>query len=480
MERISKSSADGFSEFWKREMGFSQPRNFTRRISSSEALVKRLDLYGRLNGHQGCVNSVEFNSTGDFLVSGSDDRQVMLWNWATKTLRLSYPSGHLDNVFQARIMPFTDDCKIVSAAADGQVRLGQLSENGQVETKRLGKHQGRVHKLAVEPGSPYIFYSSGKDGFVQHFDLRSNHATKLFCCSSFTENNKQSSRSLRLNAIVIDPRNPNYFTLGGSDVYARVYDIRKCQLDASSKQDIPINTFCPRHLIETYDVHITALDYSNTSELLVSYNDELIYLFQKNMGLGPLPLPVPHEELQKLEGAQVYSGHRNSQTVKGVSFFGPNDEYILSGSDCGHIFIWKKRGAKLVRLMVGDRHIVNQLEPHPHIPVLATCGIEKNIKLWAPMSHDILPLPHNVEEIIESNRRGREDHSQVTLTPDVIMHVLRLHRRQALAYIERRYNRADIESDDEDEGAAYLLGFSDSDVSSEESVTGDSRECNIS
>ncbi|XAR60486.1 hypothetical protein NMG60_11033893 [Bertholletia excelsa] len=472
MDTIYRDSRYGFVEIFRREMGASQPRTFTRRISASEVFVKQLDLYGKLNGHGGCVNTIQFNSSGDRLVSGSDDQKVIFWNWATKTSQLSYFSGHHDNIFQVRIMPITDDRKIVTSAADGQVRLGQVLENGTVETKRLGKHQGRVHNLAVEPGSPYVFYSCGEDGFVQHYDLRSNSARKLFCCSSFTDN-KQSSSSIRLNAIVIDQRNPNYFAVGGSDEYARIYDIRKYQCDASSDLDTPVNTFCPRHLIELHDVHITALAYSNTSELLVSYNDELIYLFQKNMGIGPSPLSVPHEELEKLEEPQVYSGHRNAQTVKGVSFFGPHDEYVMSGSDCGHIFIWKKKGAKLVRLMVGDRRIVNQLEPHPYMPVIATSGIEKTIKIWAPVSSDGLPLPDNVQEILESNRRGREDHSHVTLTPDVVMHVLRLHRRQALAYVERRNNRSDVESDEEDDDA-YVLRFSGDDEE------GNPQECNVS
>lgn len=351
------------------------------------------------------------------------------------------------------------------------VRSGLVSYQKMVTWKRKGWVDTKVVYTSLLWSQEVPTY------FIVVFDLRSNSSTKLFCCSSFTENNQQSSSSIRLNAIVIDPRNPNYFALGGSDEYTRVYDIRKYQLDASTNLDKPINTFCPHHLIETRDVHITGLAYSNMSELLVSYNDELIYLFQKSMGLGPVPLSVSREDLNKLEEPHVYSGHRNSQTVKGVSFFGPNDEYILSGSNCGHIFIWKKKGAKLVRLMVGDRHIVNHLEPHPYLPVLATCGIEKNVKLWAPMSNDVVPQPQDVEDIMESNRQGREDHSRVTLTPDVIMHVLRLHRRQALAYIERRYNRADIESDEEDEPGAYFSGFSDVDLSSEEGATG---ECNIS
>ncbi|KAI7994847.1 DDB1- and CUL4-associated factor 8 [Camellia lanceoleosa] len=144
--------------------------------------------------------------------------------------------------------------------------------------------------------------------------------------------------SQKTSNIVIDPRNPNYFAVRDSDEYARVYDTRKYQLDAR-----PVNTFCPRHLIETHDVHITGLAYSHSSELLVSYNDELIYLFQKNMGIGISPLLIPHEDLQKLEEPLAYEGHRNSHTIKGVSFFGPHDEYVMSGSDCGRVYIYGRR-----------------------------------------------------------------------------------------------------------------------------------------
>ncbi|OIT03857.1 hypothetical protein A4A49_51577 [Nicotiana attenuata] len=66
-------------------------------------MVKRLDLYGKL--------------------TGSDDRRVILWDCATRTSKLSYPSGHVDNIFQAKFMPFTDDRKIVTVSADAQILL---------------------------------------------------------------------------------------------------------------------------------------------------------------------------------------------------------------------------------------------------------------------------------------------------------------------------------------------------------------------
>lgn len=478
MEARSKLSHGGFTEIWQREIGLSQSTSFTRRIAGSQVILKQIDLYGKLNGHNGCVNTVSFNSTGDLLVSGSDDTDVIFWNWTAKSKKFSYPSGHVGNIFQAKFMPFTDDRTVVTSAADGQVRLGEVLENGKVNTKNLGQHEGGVHSLAVEPGSPHVFYSCGEDAFVQHFDLRSHSPTKLFWCSRLTKN-KRPRGSIRLNAMAIDPRNPNYFAVGGYDGYARVYDIRNYQSDASSSSDRPVNTFCPPHLVGTDCIHITGLAYSKTSELLVSYNDELIYLFEKNMGLGPNPSSIPPDDLQKLDNPQVYTGHRNSRTVKGVFFFGPNDEFVMSGSDCGHIFIWEKKGGKLLRLMVGDKSIVNCLESHPHLPVIATSGIERNIKLWAPMGNGCLSLPANVKWITEANRQGREDSSVITLTPDVIMHVLRRHRRNHLGYFERTVPNSDPESD-EDATEAYVVGLVDADVSSEEGVTSDPRECNIS
>lgn len=53
----------------------------------------------------------------------------------------------------------------------GQVRFGTMLQDGTVSTKKLARHRGRAHKLALEPGSPRIFYSCGEDGVVQQVSL---------------------------------------------------------------------------------------------------------------------------------------------------------------------------------------------------------------------------------------------------------------------------------------------------------------------
>ncbi|XP_004295991.1 PREDICTED: DDB1- and CUL4-associated factor 8-like [Fragaria vesca subsp. vesca] len=369
-------------------------------------IVMQLDLYAELKGHNDHVSSMEFNSSGDLLVSGAYDNQVIFWNWETKTRRLSYDPGNLKNVQQAKIMPLTNDRRIVTACGDGQVRLGEVLEDGQVHTKRLVSHRGAVHKLAVEPGNPNIIYSCGDYSFVQHFDLRSNSATKLFSCTRLIRGEPHPG-TLDLYQMVFDPSNLNYFCLGGNDAYARVYDIRKCWQDRSSSLVKPVNTFRPAHLIYPHHFMITGLAYSNSSELLVSYSDELIYLFQKHMGLSP-PLFQP-EDMEEVDKPAQFVGHRNGNICR-VNFFGPNDEYVLSGSYCGHIFIWKKNGGELVCVMTGDSLDVYDIQPHPHNPVIATCGSENNLKLWAPVANDdASPLPDDIAEIMESNRQARID-----------------------------------------------------------------------
>ena len=117
--------------------------------------------------------------------------------------------------------------------------------------------------------------------FPLQFDLRSDSATKLFTCYSFLNDR----RRVRLNSIAIDPQNPYYFSIGGSDEYVRLYDMRRFQLDDSRNINQPVDTFCPKHLVKGGKVHITGIAYSYAREILVSYNDELVYLFQSNMGL---------------------------------------------------------------------------------------------------------------------------------------------------------------------------------------------------
>ncbi|KAH6620124.1 WD and tetratricopeptide repeat-containing protein [Boeremia exigua] len=91
-------------------------------------------------------------------------------------------------------------------------------------------------------------------------------------------------------------------------------------------------------------------------------------------------LCVPH--------MRVYTGHCNVKTVKDVNFFGLQDEYVVSGSDCGNVFVWDRKTAQLVNILEGDGEVVNVVQGHPYEPTLAVSGIDHTIKIFSPDIRD--------------------------------------------------------------------------------------------
>ncbi|KAH8431827.1 WD repeat-containing protein [Aspergillus melleus] len=80
---------------------------------------------------------------------------------------------------------------------------------------------------------------------------------------------------------------------------------------------------------------------------------------------------------------RVYRGHCNIKTVKDVNYFGLNDEYVVSGSDSGHLFIWDRKSSKLVNILEADSEVVNVVQGHPYEPTIAASGIDNTIKIFS-------------------------------------------------------------------------------------------------
>lgn len=200
-----------------RHFGFETPRKYINKGISSLDLVRKMKLSHNLNHHDGCVNSLNFNRIGTLLVSGSDDYQVCMWDWARKNIVLTFDSGHKSNVFQTKFVPFTGDSQIVTCARDGQVRLALISSSGNhIGTKKLAKHSDSCHKLAIENDSCNLFLSCGEDGVVFEIDLRQQSPAKILTVKHPNRNYK-----LPLYSICSNPFDTYQFIVSGKDQYVR-------------------------------------------------------------------------------------------------------------------------------------------------------------------------------------------------------------------------------------------------------------------
>lgn len=61
-------------------------------------------------------------------------------------------------------------------------------------------------------------------------------------------------------------------------------------------------------------------------------------------------------------------------------------QFIVAGSDDGLFFVWDKKTENNLLILRGDSSIVNCLQPHPSEFMLATSGIDNEVKLWSPLS----------------------------------------------------------------------------------------------
>ncbi|EDO29936.1 predicted protein [Nematostella vectensis] len=106
--------------------------------------------------------------------------------------------------------------------------------------------------------------------------------------------------------------------------------------------------------------------------------------------------------------SQRYCGHCNTTTdIKEANFFGDNGQYIVAGSDDGSFFMWDRNTTNLIRVLKGDDSIVNCLQPHPSVCILATSGIDPVIRLWSPRPVDGSGDTRKVDELEAAARANQ-------------------------------------------------------------------------
>lgn len=83
-------------------------------LQGHASFVTRLACESVLEGHRGCVNHLRWNRNGKLLASGSDDHQVIVWDYATRKKREAIQTGHTGNIFAVCFVPETNDHIIAS------------------------------------------------------------------------------------------------------------------------------------------------------------------------------------------------------------------------------------------------------------------------------------------------------------------------------------------------------------------------------
>uniref|UniRef100_A0A3P9JR28 Ddb1 and cul4 associated factor 6 n=1 Tax=Oryzias latipes TaxID=8090 RepID=A0A3P9JR28_ORYLA len=265
----------------KRLIGYNEPNTIRTNYLGRREFVQRLKLESTLNVHDGCVNTISWNETGEYILSGSDDTFLVITNPYNKKVKTSIRSGHRANIFSAKFMPHTNDQEIISCSGDGIIYYTHTEKSPEHNRQcQFTCHYGTAYEIMTVPNDPCTFLSCGEDGTVRWFDLRmKTSCTKEDCKDDILINCRRAATSISISPLV-----PYYLAVGCSDSSVRIYDRRMLGTRATGNYTGRGTTgmcvrFVPAHL-SNKSCRVTSLCYSEDGqEVLVSYSSDYIYLF---------------------------------------------------------------------------------------------------------------------------------------------------------------------------------------------------------
>nr|XP_046219542.1 DDB1- and CUL4-associated factor 6-like isoform X4 [Oncorhynchus gorbuscha] len=265
----------------KRSIGYNEPNAVRINYLGRREFVQRLKLEATLNVHDGCVNTISWNDTGEYILSGSDDTNLVITNPYNRKVKATIRSGHRANIFSAKFMPQTSDQQIISCSGDGIIYYTHTEKSPDINRQcQFTCHYGTAYEIMTVPNDPYTFLSCGEDGTVRWFDLRmKTSCTKEDCKDDILINCRRAATSISICPLV-----PYYLAVGCSDSSVRIYDRRMLGTRATGNYMGRGTTgmcvrFVPTHLSNKL-CRVTSLCYSGDGqEVLVSYSSDYIYLF---------------------------------------------------------------------------------------------------------------------------------------------------------------------------------------------------------
>jgi hypothetical protein len=326
-------------------------------------------------------------------------------------LLASVSSGHQSNVFHATPLGNAPG-QVLTCGADGYLRITDLHREVSAAV---------VHPYAIDADGAWEHLGSGIGGMAySHLSLTAQ--TGLLCSERGLHRfdlrlspSEQSRRSLMPSrdgrgsdsdsvvpcktCVIWSPHSqhrplleiePNLVFVGGSSAYVELLDLRM-----SGHNRKVLQRYKPRRLNGNDDVSVSGLDVSKDGrELLVSYESDQIYTFpifpDVSCPAGPSLDDVDAAAAKFPDSPQAflpelisYGGHLNRYTfLKNAKYAGPNDNFIVTGSDSGKAWIYDRKTGAVASLLGADSSTCNGIIPHPTLPFFITYGIDSTAKLW--------------------------------------------------------------------------------------------------
>ncbi|CAG8437578.1 10511_t:CDS:10 [Ambispora gerdemannii] len=292
-----------------------------------------------LSGHQGEVFTVEFDSTGQHVASGSFDRTILLWNTYGDCLNYGLMKGHNGAIMELHWS--RDSSKIFSCSTDKSVGIWDVTTGTRV--KKFKGHTAYVNSVSPARRGNEMLVSSGDDGMIKIWDLRQRDAVDTF------------RQQYQITATCFSEAG-DYVFAGSLDNEITCWDLRK------------------KDVIYTLKGHmdtISGLSLSpDGSYLLSNAMDNTVRIWD----VKPY---VPGPRLQKIFEGAPHGFEKNLIRPAWSS----DALQIACGSGDRTVVIWDVATRRILYKLPGHKGSVNDVDFHPKEPIIVSGSTDRQIYL---------------------------------------------------------------------------------------------------
>ncbi len=291
-----------------------------------------------LTGHRDRVQSVQFSQDRRWLISGSGDKTINVWNWSLGELMTTI-TGHQSRVNGLAVTP--DSKTIISGSSDRHVRAWDLATGDCQWEQKL--HQDWVTCITLSPDGKWAA-SGGDDGRIIVWEVASGEA-------------------------IAQVRTPNH------QVCTLAFSHDGCYL-ASGGQNSTVQVWMVMPALELariVDQHVgrvTSIVFSPDGQWLISGGeDSTIKLWPLDHKRG-LPVDKP---------VCTFSEHEDAVFALAMS---ANGRLLVSGSKDETVKLWYMPTRQPLKTLSGHAWWVNSVAIAPDGTTISSGSGDKSIRIW--------------------------------------------------------------------------------------------------
>ncbi len=321
-------------------------------------------------GHSDKVYAISFSHDSKYLVSGSEDNILMLWNIESgnclKTLK-----GHSGSVNAVSFSP--DGKYVISGSGDNTLKLWDLSSGMCLKT--FNGHTELVNAVSYSPDGKYLI-SGSWDNTLKLWDVFSGLCIKTF-----------SGHSKWVSALSYSP-DGKFIVSGSYDATIKLWEIER------------------GNCLKTFSGHsgrVMAVAYSPDEKyLLTGSTDNTLKIWDISSGTC----------------VKTYKGH--SSLVNAVSY-SPDGKYVLSGSGDNTLKLWDVGSGNCIKTFSGHSKWVNAVSYSPDGKYVISASGDNTLKLWD--IRDYLPLKQKIQVKVELAINEWQQKGKYEKTADYLVRV---------------------------------------------------------